>query len=309
MTTIPVIDLTPYFDGSDKMAVARAIGAACVEVGFFTIRGHGIPLDVVSAANDAARDFFDGDGAEKRGVAAVDGMGYIGRNQENLAASLDDDAVVDLKESLNLNLPISDAVWPQQPPALRSAGNRYYQALLNLAHHLMRLFALALDLPETWFDDKVDAPRTILRMLNYPAVGSAENTPIRAGAHTDYGTLTILWSPDSRGLQAQDRDGNWVNVVAPAEHFIINIGDLMMNWTNDRWISTLHRVVPHPDTLGKRRQSMAFFHNPNPDALIECIATCVSAETPAKYAPIRAKTHLEMKITKSLGQTVSLDEQ
>ena len=128
----------------------------------------------------------------------------------------------------------------------------------------------------------------------------------RAGAHTDYGTLTILWSPDSRGLQAQNRQGEWVDVIAPAEHFIINIGDLMMNWTNDRWISTLHRVVPRADTIGRRRQSMAFFHSPNPSATIACIDTCHDADNPAKYEPILAKTHLEMRIAKSLGKDVKL---
>lgn len=307
MTKIPVIDLTPYFDGSDKQSVAKQIGDACLEVGFFTISGHGIPLEVVTAANDAARAYFDQSLSEKIKVKAVDGMGYIGPDGENLAASLDDDAVVDVKESLNLNRPINDIAWPKTPASMREDAETYYQALLKLADHLMHLFALALDLPENWFDDKVDDPRTILRLLNYPAIMADDSGATRAGAHTDYGTLTILWSPDSRGLQAQDRNGVWVDVIAPAENFIINIGDLMMNWTNDKWISTLHRVMPRPDTVGKRRQSMAFFHNPNEDALIECIETCVSAESPPKYAPILAARHLEMKITKSLGQDVKLD--
>ena len=306
MSQIPVIDLSPYFSGQDKGAVAHQIRKACEEIGFFTIRGHGIPLETIQAANVAARTFFDKSLTEKRLVESPGGMGYIGPQGENLAASLDDDAVIDVKESLNLTLPISAGIWPTSPSAIRTDCKAYYDALIHLSHHLMRLFALALELPETWFDDKTDDPRTILRLLNYPEMDPDKAGQTRAGAHTDYGTLTILWSPDSRGLQARSRDGEWVDVVAPADHFIINIGDLMMNWTNDRWLSTLHQVVPHPDTLGKRRQSMAFFHNPNPEALIECIATCKSAENPAKYAPILAKTHLEMKITKSLGKEVKL---
>lgn len=306
MSQIPIIDLSPYFSGEDKAAVAQQVKHACEEIGFFIIRGHGIPLETIKAANAAARDFFDRSLKEKRRVESPGGMGYIGPQGENLAASLDDDAVVDVKESLNLTMPVSDGIWPASPDALRSAGKAYYDALLDLAHHLMRLFALALDLPETWFDDKIDDPRTILRLLNYPAIDPDKAGQTRAGAHTDYGTLTILWSPDSRGLQAQNRQGEWVDVVSSGDHFIINIGDLMMNWTNDRWLSTLHQVVPHPETLGKRRQSMAFFHNPNPDALIEVIPTCQSADNPAKYEPIPAKTHLEMKITKSLGKQVKL---
>lgn len=306
MAEIPVIDLSLYFNGQDKIRVAHQIRQACEEIGFFTICGHGISLETIEAANGAARTFFDQPLSQKREVESPGGMGYIGPQGENLAASLDDTAVVDVKESLNLTLPIADGVWPTSPDNLRAACKAYYDALLNLSHHLMRLFALALELPETWFDDKIDKPRTILRLLNYPEIDPHKAGQTRAGAHTDYGTLTILWSPDSRGLQAQSRQGEWVDVVSSVDHFIINIGDLMMNWTNDRWVSTLHQVMPHPETLGKRRQSMAFFHNPNPDALIDCIETCLSAENPAKYAPILAKKHLEMKITKSLGKDVKL---
>ena len=304
MNGIPVVDIAGFIDGSDKESAAAAIRVACEEIGFFMVKGHGISAEIIHAANDAARQFFDQSLSEKSAVKSPGGMGYIGPDGENLAASLDDEQVVDVKESLNLTLPIDAAIWPAKPEQLATDCKRYLDSLLDLSKHMMRLFALALELPETWFDDKTDDPRTILRLLNYPAVRSDAQS--RAGAHTDYGTLTILWSPDSRGLQARDRSGTWVDVVAPADHFIINIGDLMMNWTNDKWISTLHRVVPHPATQGRRRQSMAFFHNPNPDAVIECIASCQSADNPARYKPMLAKEHLQMKIEKSLGEKVEI---
>ena len=306
MTTIPIINISPYLDGSDKSAVAQQVGRACEEIGFFTIAGHGIPLEQIEAAQAAAGAFFDQTPSDKQRYSDGAGMGYIGPDGENLAASLDDVVVQDLKESLNLTVPINEEIWPSQPAEVRLDCHSYYQSLLALSKHLMRLFALALDLPENWFDDKTNDPRTILRLLNYPAHDPAKVNQSRAGAHTDYGTLTILWSADSRGLQAKARSGEWVNVVAPADHFIINIGDLMMNWTNDKWISTLHRVVPHPETLGQQRRSMAFFHNPNADALIECIDGCYDEANPSKYAPIVAKAHLEMKIAKSLGKDVKL---
>lgn len=307
MDNIPVIDLASYLNGSDKQSVAAEIGRSCIDIGFFTIKNHGIPLDVIHAANNAAAAFFDQSAEIKQQSVVANGMGYIASGGENLAASLDEAQVTDIKESLNLTLPVSSPIWPAGVDGAFSAEAKpYFDALIDLSKTLMRLFALALDLPETWFDDKTDDPRTILRLLNYPAVSAIGPNPTRAGAHTDYGTLTILWSPDSRGLQAQNRAGDWVDVVAPSDHLIINIGDLMMNWTNDRWISTLHRVMRHPDTAGKRRQSIAFFHNPNADALIECIESCRDAGTPAKYAPILAKAHLEMKITKALGQDVKL---
>jgi isopenicillin N synthase-like dioxygenase len=164
---------------------------------------------------------------------------------------------------------------------------------------LLHLFALALDIREDFFDDKVDRPNAVLRLINYPPVGEAQPGQMGAGEHTDYGTLTILWSPESRGLQVRTRSGEWLDVEASPESFIINIGDLMSNWTNDRWISTLHRVTPRVNA--GRRQSIAFFHNPNPDALIECLPGCCDDAHPARYAPILAGEHLRMKVERALG--------
>jgi isopenicillin N synthase-like dioxygenase len=305
MASIPIIDLTPYFNGSNKQDVAQQIAHACETIGFFMISGHQIDPSLIQHMNASARQFFDQPFAEKQRVMADGGMGYIGPDGEKLAASLDDAQLQDVKESLNLTLPVQQESWPDLLP-LRETAVSYITTLTNLSQTLMQLFALALDLEENWFNDKIDQPRTILRCLNYPPITHQEKTNTRAGAHTDYGTLTILWSPDSRGLQAQNRQGEWVDVIADPAHFIINIGDLMMNWTNDRWLSTLHQVVPHPETTTRRRQSLAFFHNPNPDALIECIDTCCSEQQPPKYKPMLAKTHLEMKISKSLGKNVEL---
>lgn len=304
MTSIPVIDLSPYLDGSDKKGVAKKIGDACTNIGFFMVKGHGIPLKLLSDVQEEATDFFDLPLQEKQVSKAPFGLGYMGQGTENVAATLQDGSTLqDQKESLNLTLPVREDIWPKEPPRLRSLCQTYYESVQTLASQLMRLFALALDLDEQFFDNKVDRPYTTLRLLNYPESSSAQqattDTEIRNAEHTDYGTLTILWSPDSRGLQAQSRQKEWINVVAPEDHFIINIGDLMMNWTNDKWISTLHRVIPG----NERRMSIPFFHNPNPDAIIECIC---NDENP-KYEPVLAKTHLEMKVSKALGQEEKMD--
>jgi len=305
---IPIIDLSAYLDGSDKEGVAKQIGDACTSIGFFMIKNHGIPVELLTQIQSESTDFFDLPLKTKQVVQAPFGLGYMGQGTENVDATLEEGSTLqDEKESLNLTLPVRDEVWPKDPPKLTDLCETYYEKVKTLATQLMRLFALALDLDETFFDDKVDNPYTTLRLLNYPAQ-SASSKAIRIGEHTDYGTLTILWSPDSRGLQAQSRQNEWIDVVSPVDHFIINIGDLMMNWTNDKWISTLHRVIPHPDTAGKRRMSMPFFHNPNPDAMIECIPGCFSAGENPKYDPMLAKTHLEMKVSKALGQEEKMDE-
>jgi isopenicillin N synthase-like dioxygenase len=142
-----------------------------------------------------------------------------------------------------------------------------------------------------------------MRVINYP---DQPDDPLpgqlRAGAHSDYGTLTILRSENvAGGLQVRDRAGAWVDVVTMPDSFVINIGDMMQYWTNDRWISTIHRVVnpPRDQNLGSRRQSIVFFHSPNENTLISCLDGCSSAANPPKYPPILAGEHLRQKSAKA----------
>lgn len=160
----------------------------------------------------------------------------------------------------------------------------------------MRLFALALDQPETFFDDKVDRHISRLRVRNYPAPHEPPAPgQLRAGAHSDYGSLTILKAEDKAGgLQVCNNAGEWVDVAIVPDCFIVNLGDLMARWTNDRWVSTLHRVANPPMELARvsRRQSLVFFHNPNYDAVIECIPGCQGPDNPPKYPPITSGEYL-----------------
>lgn len=298
---IPIISIAPFFSDSqdDKRWVAREIGRACEEIGFFTIVGHGVSPELVRGTKATAQAFFDLPLENKMKVLARPAFGYMPMEAENLSASLGAKAHSDLKETLNLKLPVDAESWPDNPPELIATCQRYFAEMLSLSRTLLNLFALALDIGEDFFDDKVDRPNAVLRLINYPPVGEAQPGQMGAGEHTDYGTLTILWSPESRGLQVRTRSGEWLDVAASPESFIINIGDLMSNWTNDRWISTLHRVTPRVNA--GRRQSIAFFHNPNPDALIECLPGCCDEAHPAKYPPILAGEHLRMKVEKALG--------
>ena len=175
-------------------------------------------------------------------------------------------------------------------PEMKDVCAQYYSQMGELARDLLRLSALALELPERFFDDKVDRHIGRLTLRLYP---EQMVTPLpgqlRAGAHTDYGTVTILRPGDSiGGLQVADRHGEWHDVPTIPNSFVINQGDLMARWTNDRWISTLHRVVnPPPETLGgNRRLSIVFFHHPNYDTLIECLPTCKNSGETAKYPAV-----------------------
>ena len=175
----------------------------------------------------------------------------------------------------------------------------------SLAETLMRIFALALGMPEKFFADKIDRHITAMR-LNHYAEATRPPLPeqLRAGAHSDYGSLTILLATaGAGGLQVRGSDGAWCDVEPVPDTFIVNLGDLMAQWTNDRWVSTLHRVAnPPPDRrAGSRRASIAFFHQPNHDALIECLPTCRHPDDPPRYAPTTSGAHLLAKTAKETG--------
>lgn len=312
MSWVPVIDL-----GGSTAEVAAAMGEACRRVGFLTVTGHGVPQSVVDAAWDAGRAFFDLPLAHKMTVAMPSPgspYGYSPIRGETLARSLGQETPPDLKESLAIGprglVPgpataaeewaFSPTLWPDDVlPALRPTWEAYFTAMGDLAARLLRLAAVALGLEATHFDPLIDRHASAMRALNYPALdGAARPGQLRAGAHTDYGTLTILAQQDRPGgLQVLRPDGSWADVPAVPGAFVINLGDAMARWTNDRWVSTMHRVVLPPADAGPaaRRQSIAFFHNANWDAVIECLPTCLDPGETPRYPPVAAGPHLMSK--------------
>jgi isopenicillin N synthase-like dioxygenase len=310
---VPIIDVGPFLAGDpqSRISTPRAVARACEEIGFFTIIGHGVDPAVIAAATSATRQFFELPPAEKvsaRSADAAISRGYRGIGNEGLAGTRANETPPDLKEVFHLGPPdfphdayhcaaeaqphFIDNVWPQSPAAFRPAATAYYRATEKLAADLMRIFALALDLPETFFADKIDRHISALRIINYPEQAVAPLPgQLRAGAHSDYGTLTILLGENQPGsLEVYTRSERWMPVHIPPDSFVINIGDLMMRWTNDRWISTLHRVVnpPEAEAARARRLSLVFFHHPNYDAEVACIPTCADAANPPRYPAVKA---------------------
>jgi isopenicillin N synthase-like dioxygenase len=304
---VPVIEISPFLTDTamGKQKVVEEVARACEEIGFLVISGHGIPATLIREVNSVAKQFFDMPRERKKGYTTkTPGMGYLPPEGESLAASLDMKAPTDLKESLNLGIGADQDPWPDVPPQLKPICLEYAGQVKALAETIMHIFALALDLPEDFFDDKIDRPRAILRLLHYPPVEKAPQAgQFRASAHTDYGTITVLWSEKIRGLQVRTRSGEWIDVESVPDAFVVNIGDIMARWTNDRWISTLHRVVvpANEEQRSGSRQSIVFFHNPNPDAVIACLESCCSPQNPAKYEPIKTSDFYDMKANKSLG--------
>ena len=291
---IPVIDLAPFLAGEPGAGgVVDAVLAACEEIGFFCVTGHGVPDAVVDALGERARAFFDLPDEQKlrvgRSGEELGGVTFSPLASEALAASRGERTPGDLKQMLDTGPGWPGDHWPGEPEGLREAHEAYFEALSDLSAHLRRIFALAAGLPEDAFEDSFGNHLSSLRVIDYPEpTAPPEPGQLRAGTHSDYGFLTILRSQASAGgLQAQSRDGVWIDVPALDGAFVVNLGDALMRMTNDRWVSTPHRVVNPPEGASNtRRQSIPYFHNPDPDALVRCLEPFVSAERPARYEPI-----------------------
>jgi isopenicillin N synthase-like dioxygenase len=264
--SVPTIDLAGGAAG-----IADEVRNACEEVGFLAIVGHGVEVQLIEEVASRSRAFFDlPDDAKEcfRRPAATLGLPvYRPLGAEKLGAN------ADRKASLDWGPSLEGVGWPS--PELRGAYERYYTEMLRVAGTLVQSFALALGLDEHALNRMFDDRSSSLRVIDYPAgAGGA-----RAGAHRDYGCLTIIHS-DAAGLEVQTRSGEWLPVQAPPGGFVVNIGDLMQRWTGDRWVSTLHRVVGESES--PRRQSLVLFHNPRHDAVIETLGDGM------RYEPVKA---------------------
>ncbi len=191
-------------------------------------------------------------------------------------------------------MPIQN-LWPEQLPRFRAAVSDYWRAMERLSAKLMRIFALALDLNEDFFLIRSDRHVTNMRLNYYPTQHRPpEPGQLRAGAHSDYGAFTVLKGENAPGgLEVLRRGGDWTPVPMIDDGFVINIGDLLMRWTNDRWVSTIHRVVNPPEAACREvdRMSVAFFFTPNHDVEVSCLDSCMDAQRPARYAPVTAGAH------------------
>ncbi len=318
-SVVPV-DIAGWFAGdpADKDQLAADVDAACAGSGFLAITGHGVPVDLTERVLDVLQAFFDLP-LETKMAAHVEELtrnrGYTPPESEALSYSLGVESPPDLFEAFNIgpeappsgesddivNTFFATNVWPDEPADLRATLLAYWTACEELGLTLTDIFARALALPEGWFRQHLSSGPSVMRSLNYQRyAGSspAAEDQLRMGAHSDYGSLTILLADRVPGLQIRDEAGNFHDVLPPEGGFLVNLGDLLAEWTNDRWRSTVHRVVPPAnDVVGEfRRRSVAWFQQPNHDARIEVLASCCGPDNPARYPPTTAGEHLMAKL-------------
>jgi isopenicillin N synthase-like dioxygenase len=304
-SAIPIIDISPLLTGGDEglSKVAAEVGNACRGTGFFCIKGHGLEPGLKAEVFRQSAQFFALPDAVKRQTlfsATTGNRGYVPMKGE----ALDPTRPADLKEAFNIGLELAADdpdiaagarfralnLWPELPE-FRPVMLSYFNAVWSIGRQLHRAFAHDLGVAEDYFEDKLDRPLAVLRLLHYPPrPAQVEAGQLGAGAHTDYGCITLLATDDAGGLEVQTRDGAWIKAPNVAGTLICNIGDCLMRWTNDIYSSTPHRVVNPPD---RERYSVAFFLDPNPEAVVRCLPSIVE---PARYPPITGADYLQSRL-------------
>lgn len=322
---VPTVDITAYVqDGppAARAAVARDIDAACRTVGFIQITGHGIPDAVIRGLTEAMDAFFALELEQKKAYRTPPQInrGYSPPKSESLSLSLGVESANRMNDFFEaFNVGASQATYPDAAPlpqpdyaenlwpavaGFEAGVSAYFAEAARVARTMTRIFADALGLAPDFFAGHTGHSLDVMRMNNYALPPGTDVTLdgdlIGMGEHTDYGIVTILWADRVAGLQVLGADGSW-NDVQPAEGaLLINLGDVTARWTNERWMSTLHRVKPPViDGTIQRRRSAAFFHDGDVDAVIRTLPSCVDAEHPDLYEPITVGEHIAAKLAGS----------
>ena len=306
MADVPVIDFTPFRQGTPagKAKVAAQIREACEGTGFFYLAGHDVPQAQIDGIFAASRRFFDLALEERmkvkltpkqnRGYQPLGSRMYADKADapdQNESFKYQHEYPGDDPDILDGNRGHARNQWPDGLPDWRETLIAYYDQMERLTNELLRAFALALDLDEEYFLGFYKKPLTQINLLHYPP------KPIRPGLrqfglrpHSDTTAFTILVQDNNGGLEVE-HGSDWIEVPPIAGTYVINIGDMMARWTNDRFASTPHRVI---NRSGNERYSIPYFAIPDFDAVVSCLPGCVGPGRPAKYAPLKVGDFMQM---------------
>ncbi len=311
-SAIPVIDVAPAIDGSDVEGVAAQIHHAATEVGFFYISGHGIAPEVMEAAFAVTQDFFSQPVSVKETVAVnTDQRGWMATGMSTLqgakthdlkevffwgAETAADDADVLARKPL-----VAVNQWPDAAyPRLRNDLTPYYEAVCAVARQVMSALARSLDRPADFFAEAYTKPLARGQLVYYPPSTASDEAEERFGvaAHTDFGVLTFLLQDMNGGLQVKLKSGEWVEAPPIPGTIVCNIGDLLARWSNDRFASTLHRVI---NRSGRARYSIPVFFDPHTDTVVDPRDLGVP-DAECRYPPVTAGAHIAGRNKKSFAQ-------
>ncbi len=305
VTALPVIDLAPFVNGgtlAERSEVAAQLREACISIGFFYLVGHGLSEAELERALQLSHRFFALPLEDKLSVSSVNspaGRGFVqvGGVERTVAAP-------DIKERFTMsreliagepangNYNAGNSQWPDPKlaPGFEDFMKSYMRTCSNLARTLARALALSLGLDEAFFDEMFRYLGANLLLNYYPPVDQAQlqENQWSFSPHTDYGAFTILLQDTVGGLQAKNSAGQWIDVPPIPNTFVVNIGDMLAMWTNDLYMSTLHRAL---NLAGKPRVSLPFFTYPHGSSLIRCLPTCHDASNPPRYDEVEAEEY------------------
>jgi isopenicillin N synthase-like dioxygenase len=310
---LPIIDFTGFASATPayRQACADAIGKACREVGFFYLKGHDIAPAMTQAAFQASAAFFAQTPDQKAAIAIEKSAchrGWFRLGEEVLDAKHQPEG--DYKEGLKIGRDLAPdhphvqagipLHGPNQWPDIagwQTTMQAYYDACERVSRQLMQAFALSLNLQDDHFEADLQAPMATLGALYYPPLAPAQ-TSLSAGAHTDFGCLTLLAQSQIEGLEILNKQGQWQAIPALDDALVVNIGDMLARWTNDLYASTQHRVVNKGEVA---RYSLAYFFDPDPDADLTALPGCLAPGAVSPYSRATCLSHLLDKIEESFA--------
>ncbi|GAB3754237.1 isopenicillin N synthase family dioxygenase [Spirosoma pomorum] len=302
---IPSLDLADFTSGDPerKARFVADLGRAFNQIGFVAIRNHGLTDELTHQLYDSAQSFFSAPDEVKRRYERLDlngQRGYVGKGKETAKGF----KVADLKEFYHFGQPepVGDMpgnVLPDEYPQFGEAALMAYQTLERAGKQLLRAIALYLELPEDYFEDKVQNGDSILRALHYFPL-DPETTPegaVRAAAHGDINLITLLMGASADGLEVLRRDGKWIGITALPDQVVVNVGDMLDRLTNHKLKSTIHQVVNPPrEKMNQSRYSIPFFMHPRADMNLSSLESCIDASHPKLYVDMTAGEFLNERL-------------
>lgn len=286
---------------ADRDAFAQKLGRSFEEYGFAVLADHGIPQELIERAEQKAREFFALPEEVKRRYALGQGgaRGYTPFGIETAKGA----KAHDLKEFWHVGRELepghafrdvmADNVWPDEVPGFKETFLELYDTFDRAGVTVLKAIARYLAIDEDYFTDTVRDGNSVLRLLHYPPQTEPTGEHIRAGAHEDINTITLLLGAEEAGLELKTKDGRWIPVSPKPGELVINIGDMLQRLTNGKLRSTQHRVVnPSPDRASNARYSMPFFLHFRPDFMIEALPGTVPAGEQPKWPPISSHDYL-----------------
>ncbi|WP_436514715.1 isopenicillin N synthase family dioxygenase [Ekhidna sp. To15] len=305
---VPSLDLADFTNGTQeqKMNFVKLLGKAYTNIGFVSIKNHGLSDDLTSSLYGSVEKFFRlpdevKEAYEKKELAGQ--RGYISKGREKAKGR----NTGDLKEFFHVGQPkenqredYPDNIWPSEVPELEKHTTEAYLTLLQAGISMLRAIALYLDLPENYFDDKVKDGNSILRPIHYFPIEDPDALPpdaVRAAEHGDINLITLLMGASADGLQVLRRDGKWIPITALPDQIVVNVGDMLERHTNGKLKSTIHRVVNPPrELMHTSRFSIPFFMHPVSEMDLSCLKGCIDEEHPKAFEDITAGEFLDERL-------------